>query len=71
LQIRSIDVSASAGLSGFTDAGQISFWHGTASAGSLLGLVQGVGDNRLDPGGVATRAQIATLFMRLMENVIK
>jgi hypothetical protein len=63
-----IDVSASADLSGFTDAGQISSW---ARDGLGWSVSVGIGNNLLDPGGVATRAQIATLFMRLMENVIK
>ncbi len=65
------DVSGGTALDGFTDAGGV-------SAGALeamrwavdAGLVYGMGDGTLDPGGGTTRAQIAALIMRFCEKVM-
>jgi hypothetical protein len=61
-----LDVSESASVSSFDDSNEISSWAMTGlrwAVGSEL--VNGIGNNLLDPGGNATRAQIATLIMRL------
>lgn len=53
-------------LSGFSDAGSVSPWAEKAMAWAVEhGYIKGVGDNRLDPSGTATRAQLASLLMRM------
>jgi hypothetical protein len=59
------DVSGQADLSTFTDSSQISSWASDAMAWAIdAQLVNGVDDDKLDPTGTATRAQIATILMR-------
>ena len=61
------DVSARADLSGFPDAGDIQSYATQALAWAVAeGLLQGFEDDSLQPGGTATRAQIATLLMRFL-----
>jgi hypothetical protein len=63
------DVSASDSLSSFKDAGDISNWALTAVKWAVAGgLIQGVSDTTLNPRGKATRAQVATILMRFIEN---
>lgn len=60
------DTTNTADISGFSDAGQISSWAETAMKWAVgEGLFHGVGDNSVDPTGNVTRAQVATLMMRL------
>ena len=64
-------LGTSADLGGFTDAGSVS--PGTLEAMRWAvgaGLINGMGDGTLNPGGGTTRAQIAALFMRLCERVL-
>ena len=64
------DVSASADLSGFPDAGDIQDYATEALSWAVAeGLLQGFEDDSLQPGGTATRAQIATILMRFCETV--
>ena len=66
------DVSASADLSGFPDAGDIQSYATQALSWAVAeGLLQGFEDDSLQPGGTATRAQIATILMRFCETVAK
>ena len=66
------DVSASADLSGFPDAGDIQSYAAQALSWAVAeGLLQGFEDDSLQPGGTATRAQIATILMRFCETVAK
>ena len=66
------DVSQTADLSNFTDAGSISGWAKDAVAWAVeVKLINGMTDTTLVPQGSATRAQAATLMMRLCENVLK
>lgn len=59
------DVSASANLSVFTDAGSISDYAKTAMSWAVAaGLFEGRDNGMLEPTGGATRAEIATVFMR-------
>jgi hypothetical protein len=52
-------------VSGFNDANQVSGWAVDAMNWAVSkGLIQGVGDNTLDPSGPATRAQVAEVLMR-------
>ncbi len=66
------DVSKTADLSNFTDAGSIGNYALTAmSWANAEGLVNGRADGTLDPAGPATRAQVATILMRFCENVAR
>lgn len=59
------DVSASVSLAGFTDAGSISDYAQTAMSWAVAtGLFEGRDNGKLEPTGTATRAEIATVFMR-------
>ncbi len=61
------DVSAQADLSGFPDAGDIQSYATQALSWAVAeGLLQGFEDDSLQPGGTATRAQIATILMRFL-----
>ena len=65
------DVSASADISGYPDAGQVQDYAQPAMAWAVAeGIVEGV-DGNLNPTGDATRAQIATILMRFCEGVAK
>ena len=65
------DVSASADLSGYPDAGQVQDYAQPAMAWAVAeGIVEGM-DGNLNPAGNATRAQIATILMRFCEGVAK
>ena len=70
-QDQGYDVSASADLSGYPDAGQIQSWAQDAMTWAVAeGLfLQGFEDDSLQPAGTATRAQIATILMRFCETV--
>ena len=64
------DVSASADLSGFPDAGDIQSYATEALSWAVAeGLLQGFEDDSLQPQSTATRAQIATILMRFCEGV--
>lgn len=64
-QSKGLDVSGKADLSAYTDAGQISAYAVDAMAWARhIGLIAGVDDRTLQPGGTATRAQVAVILMR-------
>ena len=66
------DVSASADLSGFPDAGDIQDYATEALSWAVAeGLLQGFEDDTLQPQATATRAQIATILMRFCEGVVE
>ena len=66
------DVSQKADLSGYTDAASISGYAKDALAwANAQKLITGVTDTTLNPQGSATRAQVATILMRLCETVVK
>ena len=66
-QDQGYDVSASADLSGFPDAGDIQAYATQALSWAVAeGLLQGFEDDSLQPGGTATRAQIAAILMRFL-----
>ena len=63
------DTSAAASLGGFTDSGAVSGYAGTAMAwANAEGLITGADGNTLLPKASATRAQVATILMRFLEN---
>ena len=60
-----LDAGATADLSGYTDAAQISGYAVDAFRWAVAtGLVNGVSGNRLDPRGTANRAQFAAIVYR-------
>ena len=57
-------------LSSFTDGAQTSSWAQPAMIWAVEeGLITGVGNDRLEPRGQATRAQAATILMRFAQNM--
>lgn len=59
-------------LTGFSDGDTTSEWATEALAWAVsVGLLQGNDDGTLNPGGNATRAEIATILMRFCENIAK
>ncbi len=65
------DVTASADFSAYTDADGISTWAESAMQwASAEELINGVTETTLEPNGSATRAQVATIFMRFVENLV-
>lgn len=55
-------------LSGYSDLGNISDWAEMAMAWAVRnGMIAGMDGNMLNPGGQATRAQVATILMRFVE----
>ena len=68
---KGVDVSAQASLDAFPDQSKISSYAWEAMAWSVsTGLIGGM-DGMLAPAGSATRAQAATILMRLCVNVLK
>ena len=67
-EYKGADLSASADLSGYTDAGQIATYAQAAMAWSTsTGLITGTSDTTLSPRGTATRAQVATILQRMSD----
>ena len=66
------DVSATADLSKFEDAGKIGAW---AEAGMKwavgAGLISGTSETTVSPQGVSTRAQVAVIARNFIENIVK
>ena len=70
-KMKGYDVSASASLSGYTDASGVSGWAKEAMQWAVgSGLIQG-SNNALTPQANASRAQIATILMRFAQNIAK
>ena len=62
---KGISTSAAADISAFRDAACVSTYAEAPMAWSVSeGLIGGIGGNRLDPQGSATRAQLAVILMR-------
>ncbi|MDO4552076.1 MAG: S-layer homology domain-containing protein, partial [Bacillota bacterium] len=67
-EYKGYDLSATADLSPFTDAGQISDWAVTPlSWANANGLISGKGAGVLDPGGSAERCQVAAILERFCQ----
>ena len=59
------DVSEKADLGDYDDGTLVSGYASEAMAWAVeSGIIQGIGSNKLDPTGDATRAQLATMLMR-------
>ena len=66
------DTTARADLSGYTDADKISAYAQEAmSWANAMGLVNGRTATSLAPTGTATRAEVAAIFHRFVENIAK
>lgn len=64
------DMSGSADISGYADAGKISPYAVAALQwANANGLVSGTTPATLEPGGSATRAQVASILMRFCKNI--
>ena len=69
-EAKGYDVTASADLSGYSDAETIQEYAQIPMAWACAqGLLQGFEDDTLRPAGNATRAQIATILMRFCQTV--
>ena len=69
-QYLGLEVSQTADLTGYGDAADISEWAQQAFAWAVReGLISGMDDGALAPQGTATRAQVATILMRLCEKL--
>ena len=64
------DVTVSEDLSGYTDAGDISGWAVNAVKWAVeKGLISGTSAATISPKNTATRAQVALIIMKYVENV--
>jgi uncharacterized protein len=67
-----LDTGTKGDLRSFPDGGETSGWASDAMAWAVsVGLFQGDETGALNPGGEATRAQVATLFERLVRLIVK
>ena len=65
-------VTATAALGAYTDQTAVSEWAAPAVKWAVAqGLIKGVTDSTLDPSGSATRAQVAIILMRYVQNIVK
>ena len=66
------DLTKLANLTGYTDADTVSDWAVTAMRWAVAeGVINGTSTTILSPSGDSTRAQVATIFMRFYENIVK
>ena len=69
-ETKGYDVSASADLAGYPDGEEIQAYAREAMAWAVAeNIIRGMEDDTLKPAGNASRAQIATIFMRFCEGV--
>ena len=66
---KGIDTSKQGSLSGFPDAGKVSSYAQAALQWTVAEGIIGGSDGKLMPQGNATRAQVATILMRFIENI--
>lgn len=71
-KLKGYDVSASADISGYTDASSVSGWATDAMRWAVsAGLINGRTATTLTPQGNATRAEVASILMRFMQKYTK
>lgn len=69
-QMKGYDVTKTVELAEYEDAASVSSWAESAMKWAVSqGLITGTGSTTLSPSGKATRAQVATILMRYIENV--
>ena len=66
---KGIDTSKQGSLTGFPDADKVSSYAKTAMQWTVAEGIIGGSDGKLLPQGNATRAQVATILMRFIENI--
>ena len=72
VKLKGYDVSASADISGYTDASSVSSWATDAMRWAVsAGLINGRTATTLAPQGNATRAEVASILMRFMQKYTK
>ena len=68
-KFKGYNITADGDLSAFTDAGEISSWAQEAMKWAVgSGLLSGKGNGILDPKGTATRAEVAAMLHKFIEN---
>ena len=68
-KIKGWDISGASSLGTFLDGAQVSDWAARAMEWTYAeGLITGKNGGRLDPQGQASRAEVATILMRLLES---
>lgn len=71
-KLKGYDVSASADISGYTDASSVSSWATDAMRWAVgAGLINGRTATMLAPQGNATRAEVAAILMRVEQKLAK
>lgn len=71
-KLKGYDVSASADISGYTDASSVSSWATDAMRWAVsAGLINGRTATTLAPQGNATHAEVASILMRFMQKYTK
>ncbi|MCR5481522.1 MAG: leucine-rich repeat protein [Clostridia bacterium] len=65
------DVSAGADISAYSDAADVSEWARDSMRWAVAVKLMGGSEGKLEPKAHATRAQLATIMKRFVENVIK
>lgn len=67
---KGLDVTVRGDLGAFVDAGSVSDYAVEPLRWAVgVGLISGMGDGSIAPGGKATRAQVATILMRYCQNL--
>ena len=70
-QFKGIDASKRGDLSVFPDGSKVEKWAKDAMQWTVAEKLIGGSDGMLLPQGSATRAQVATILMRYVENIVK
>ena len=68
---KGIDTGKRGDLSGFPDGGKVESWAKDAMQWTVAEKIIGGSEGYLLPQGNATRAQVATILMRFIENIVK
>ena len=69
---KGMDVTRHADLSVYSDSAKVSSWADDALAyANAEGLISGVSSTKMDPSGSASRAQVAAILKRFIENAEK
>lgn len=68
---KGLDVSARASFDTYNDADSVSPWASDVMSWAVSeGIISGMSEDTLAPQGTATRAQVAAMFQRFLENVM-
>ena len=69
-KLKSTDVTANGDLSIYLDSNTMSNWAGDAMKWAVgSGIITGTSDTTVNPKGTATRAQVATMLMRMIATI--